>query len=660
MKRSFRGVVVLFMSCAALLVSLSTGEHPGLTNGAPSPIVHLEASEYEAGSTTWANKGSTGGTLATATGGMAKTATGPHAAVFAGKESTNSDQVAGSIGSTASVTRVSVEMWVRLKDNGSNPHGNGSMLFSWTGSSNYNVYHTQGKLGFNVFKNELYGVNASSLENNWTHIVLVMSNSQTASHQKIYVNGIAQTLSCHFTPLANSACVDGVTGRSFTSSGDFLLMNNGYSANTWNAKADVGMVRIYNSELTQSEVTAAFDATKVNGYVDNTAPSVDSVIAPTSPSTSRNLSYSYTFSESITGLVSNSFEVGGTATGCTVTPASSSGTTIQVAVTCSTDGTVVLQLKQNSIADLARLTGPTSAHVAPSISIAVPVVTTTAAPVVTTTAAPVVTTTAAPIVTTTVAPVVTTTVTPVTTTIATAAPVATPTTGAPVPQPQTAIAAPPVTTRSAPRAAVTTTTVPTVTTSVVPATTTTTSTVPVMSTIDIPKMESTSAVLEVNGESVAVNVARQNNQLQITSKTFSAVMQIVKRDGSVSSLNSSGAMSGEAGDSLNVEFDGLQPGSMLEARLYSDPVVLGRTEVPSNGTISASYVIPEAMKSGGHSLAVLGIDASGDPISFFAPVDVQDGGNGPGLVAFLIAIPVLVAIGAGLFLPPVIRRRRVA
>jgi hypothetical protein len=646
------------MSCAALLVSLSTGEHPGLTNGAPSPIVHLEASDYVANPAGWTNESSGGGTVTSVTGGMLKTSSGPDGVIFSG--TTGGTRLNGSIGATSSLSRVTVEMWTKLKDNGSNAHGNGSMLFSWAGPSNYNVYHTQGKLGFNIFKNELYGINASSLENNWTHIVLVMSNSQTASHQKIYINGIAQTLSCHFTPLSNSACVDGVTGRAFNNSGDFLLMDNGYSANTWNAKADVGMMRIYNSELTQSEVTAAFDATKVNGYVDNTAPSVDSVIAPTSPSTSRNLSYSYTFSESITGLVSNSFEVGGTATGCTVDPAPSSGTTIQVAVTCSTDGTVVLQLKQNSIADLARLTGPTSAHVAPSISIAVPVVTTTAAPVVTTTAAPVVTTTAAPIVTTTVAPVVTTTATPVTTTIATAAPVATPTTGAPVPQPQTAIAAPPVTTRSAPRAAVTTTTVPTVTTSVVPATTTTTSTVPVMSTIDIPKMESTSAVLEVNGESVAVNVARQNNQLQITSKTFSAVMQIVKRDGSVSSLNSSGAMSGEAGDSLNVEFDGLQPGSMLEARLYSDPVVLGRTEVPSNGTISASYVIPEAMKSGGHSLAVLGIDASGDPISFFAPVDVQDGGNGPGLVAFLIAIPVLLAIGAGLFLPPVIRRRRVA
>jgi hypothetical protein len=643
MFKSFRSVVLLAMSCAALLVSLSAGEHPGLTNGAPIPIVHLEASDYVAGESTWTNRGSTGGTLATATGGMTKTASGPQAAVFAGKESSNSDQVSGSIGSTASMDKVSVEMWINMKDNGSTQNAFGSMLFSWLGSPHYNVYHYKNAIGFNTINSEIYGVNATDLVGQWSHIVFVMVKGGATTDQKIYINGVRQTEVCNPPVTSLTASCNWSSGRAFNSSGDFLLMNNGYSANTWNAKADVGMVRIYNSELTQSEVTAAFDATKVNGYIDITAPSVVSVTTPTSPSTSRNLSYSYTFSESITGLVSNSFEVSGTATGCVVAPASSSGITIQVEVTCSTDGTVILQLKQNSIADLARLTGPSTAHSASSVTIAVPVVTTTIAPV-----------------TTTAAPVVATTVTPVTTAVVAATPVATPTQVTEAPVPQTAIAAPPVTIKSAPRAAVTTTTVSAVTTSVVPATTTTTSSIPVMSTIDIPNLESTSAVLQVNGEPVVVNIARQNNQLQITSKTFSAVMQIVKRDGSVSSLNSGGAMSGEAGDSLNVEFDGLQTGSMLEARMYSDPVVLGRTKVPAEGKVTASYVIPEDMNTGGHSLAVLGIDASGAPISFFAPIEVESDETGPGVVAFLIAIPVLGAIAVGFFLPPALRRRKVA
>jgi hypothetical protein len=63
--------------------------------------------------------------------------------------------------------------------------------------------------------------------------------------------------------------------------GDFFIMDNGYSANTWNAKGRVGLVRIYDAELSQAEVTANFDATKGDGYLDSTAPTVTSVSAST-------------------------------------------------------------------------------------------------------------------------------------------------------------------------------------------------------------------------------------------------------------------------------------------------------------------------------------------------------------------------------------------
>jgi hypothetical protein len=106
------------MLCA--VISLSTaGEQRGLAVATPTPIVHLEASDYVAGSTTWANRGSSGGSLATASGGMTKTTSGVSGVVFAGKESSNSDRVTGSIGNTSSLSRATIEMWVRLKDKGS-------------------------------------------------------------------------------------------------------------------------------------------------------------------------------------------------------------------------------------------------------------------------------------------------------------------------------------------------------------------------------------------------------------------------------------------------------------------------------------------------------------------------------------------------------------
>jgi hypothetical protein len=408
------------------------------------------------------------------------------------------------------------------------------------------------------------------------------------------------------------------------------------------------MVRIYNSELTQSEVTAAYNAT-VNTYVD-VAPTVLSVTEPTSPSESRNLSYSYTFSESISNLATSDFTHTGTATGCVVTPSASTGTVITVNVSCTSDGTFTLSLSANSITDSALNTGPAATHSAATVTISVPVVTTTAAPVVTTTAAPVVTTTAAPVVTTTTAPqqVVVT-------------PLPAPVAQSDIPQSVTN-ATTPMTTTTKVQASPVTTVVnagPSTTLARTSGTSTTSTTLATLSKIVVPAVSEGGAVLEVNGEPTGVTIARTNNQLVVTSKTFAAQFTVVKRDGSRSSLSSSGDMAGVPGDSVTAEFSGLKPGSNLEVRLYSEPVLLGKTAVGATGTVTASYEIPVDTPTGSHSLAILGTNASGAPFSFFSPVEVRNPDQGPGWVAFLIAIPVLVAVGVGLFLPPVLRRRRV-
>lgn len=656
MRNVLRTSVVLALSCVALLVSLQTSETPGLSNGAPTPIVHLEAADYVAGSTTWTNRGSTGGTVAAATGGMTKTATGPQGAVFAGKESSNSDQVSGSIGSTASTDKVSVEMWIKLKDNGSTQNAFGSMLFSWLGSPHYNVYHYKNAIGFNTINSEIYGVDATALVGEWSHVLFVMVKGGATSDQKIYINGVRQTEVCNPPVTSLGASCNWPSGRAFNSSGNFLLLDNGYSSNTWNAKADLGMVRIYNSELTQSEITAAYNAT-ASTYVD-VAPTVLSVTEPTSPSSSRNLSYSYTFSESIAGLATSDFTHTGTATGCVVTPSSSTGTTITVNVSCTSDGTFTLSLSANSITDSASNTGPATTHSAATITISVPVVTTTAAPV-TTTAAPVVTTTAAPVVTTTAAPVTTTAAPVTTTTAALPAPVA----QSDIPQSVTNTTTLMTTTTTTKVKASPVTTVvsvsPSTTLAKTSSTSTTSTTLASLSKIVVPEVSEGGAVLEVNGQATGVTIARTNNQLVVTSKIFAAQFTVVKRDGSRSSLSSSGDMAGVPGDSVTAEFSGLKPGSSLEVRMYSDPVLLGKTIVGATGTVTASYEIPIDMAAGNHSLAILGTNASGAPFSFFSPVEVGSQDQGPGWVALLIAIPVLVAIGVGLFLPPVLRRRRV-
>jgi hypothetical protein len=162
----------------------------------------------------------------------------------------------------------------------------------------------------------------------------------------------------------------------------------------------------------------------------------------------------------------------------------------------------------------------------------------------------------------------------------------------------------------------------------------------------------------VNGRAVSVEISRVNNQVVYTSETFVARLNVVTRDGSLSQLNAGGDLAGNAGDSIRAEFTGLTPGSAVEVRMYSEPTLLGRTTVDETGAVSAMYEIPLQLGQGGHSFAVLGIDGKGDVFNFFAPVKVGVEGDGPGALTFLIGIPVLLAAGFALFLPPMLKKRR--
>ena len=220
-----------------------------------TPAAAFYADDYTAGSTTWTDRiASATGTAPT--GGMTKT-TNPTAVTFAGKEASNSDRLSGSIGSTSSTTSVSVEMWLKLIDSGSAQNAAGSMLFSWVntpGAGNYNIYHYGNKVGFNTFNAEVYGINSTSLEGSWKHFVFVMTNTGVDGTQKIYVDGVNQSLGFVF---GSSSLT-----RTFNASGNFLLMDNSYSSNVWNAKGSMGLTRIYKEELTAGHIADLYNATK--------------------------------------------------------------------------------------------------------------------------------------------------------------------------------------------------------------------------------------------------------------------------------------------------------------------------------------------------------------------------------------------------------------
>ena len=467
---------------------------------APTPAVQYDATGYTAGATTWSNLGSTGsaGNGTAPTGGMTTTSSGPAGVIFTGKESSNSDYVSGTLGTSVSRSKVSIEFWLYLDDSGSTQNPAGSMLFSWA-STNYNVYHFNNRLGFNSFQSENFSIDATSLEGSWHHYVFVMSNTNTATDQKLYVDGVAQTLTCSPVGSSPNACSDVHTGyRALPLNGNFRLMDHVQAANTWNAKGKVGLVRIYDAELAAPDVLANYNASSAN-FVDAAAPTSSAAItaaqtnstsvtvsysatddigiagiqafystnsdlsspvdcgpatsvsglsasgninctlaspvsgttyyfftratdwrgaveaaptsaddtiiydasaptatwtAPSSPANSRTLSYTLAFGESVTGIAASDFSNTGTATDCTFTPSATSGSSITVAVTCTTDGTVIAKIDASSVTDAAGNAGPTAASSATSVTIdTTPATTSTTTTTTTTTVAATTTTT---------------------------------------------------------------------------------------------------------------------------------------------------------------------------------------------------------------------------------------------------------------------------
>ena len=110
-------------------------------------------------------------------------------------------------------------------------------------------------------------------------------------------------------------------------------------------------------------------AATTGGFVDVVPPTATLASSGGSTSSSRTLTFVATFSETVSDIqVTDFVKASGTAT-CSVTSVSAtSGTTINVVVTCTTDGTIALRLNANSVTDGTN-TGPVSSVTSSTVTI---------------------------------------------------------------------------------------------------------------------------------------------------------------------------------------------------------------------------------------------------------------------------------------------------
>lgn len=155
----------------------------------------------------------------------------------------------------------SVSFWMYW-DGGFNSH-NFTMPFSWGGSyydlsiSKYLSSMGNGVIGFNTGNGDVYGVSASGLANGWHHVAAVFNNGDITQN-KLYIDGVAKTLSSHGSHSQRSATTTAGIGAGAYWNGDYK----------WSGKLD--QLKVYKGEITQAQVQA--DQADSNTCVELTLP----------------------------------------------------------------------------------------------------------------------------------------------------------------------------------------------------------------------------------------------------------------------------------------------------------------------------------------------------------------------------------------------------
>jgi hypothetical protein len=289
----------------------------------------------------------------------------------------------------------------------------------------------------------------------------------------------------------------------------------------------------------------------------------------------------------------------------------------------------------------------------------------TSVPASTTTTVPPTTTTTTTTTTSTV-PVTTTTVRPVTTTVAPALDIvvnapptsAAPATTVPVGQAQIPMVSTPVITaapRNSPSATVTTASSTTTTSTTLP--NNTGATVPPRAPSP-PQVVAGAAAVKVGDTTEEATVERSDNQLVVTAGALEAVIGGMNPDGTPIALDEAGNVRLRTGDTVRIKLAGFEPGSVMEAWLFSTPVLLGTTKVGSDGSVIGTFTIPDNAPSGSHRVVIVASTTDGKPATLAVGINVGEWEKESSLTVWLIVLPIVLAVLGALLLPATRRRRR--
>jgi len=471
--------------------------------------------------------------------------------------------------------------------------------------------NNSGKLAFGAGPNDVTFATPESVNTNtWTNVAA--TRDKATGQIKLYINGVLKTTGT------------GNTGNSLTCSADGKTwIGNGQDAPAYSFGGRISTVLAYTSVLSAADILTNYNAT----------------VGTFNPVT-------YTITYNANGATSGSVPASATYTsgGPATAVSANSGNLVRTDFTfagwnTAADGTGTPYAAGSS-------TYSSNANVT-LYATWTPVPTTTTTSTTTTT-----TTTTVPSTTTTAAPVLQIIINnpTATTTTAVSASQSTVLSGS-VSTPLTLV--PPSTIAAAPVRRVGSATTTTTSTTTAPRSTTTTVPAP-----DVPVLETGQAAVTKDGKSEVATVARRDNKVVISVGALSAELSSVDANGRTLALDANGDVTLEPGSRIAIKVAGFEPGTEMEMWMFSTPVLIGTETVGPSGTLDTVLQIPEDVPTGAHRIAITTKSKGEDAVTFTLGVTVRKFSKESNIATWLITLPILFAVGAALFLPPALRRRR--
>jgi hypothetical protein len=218
----------------------------------PNPQISLTAMASKISGTAWTNDGSLGGssTLSTASS-PAPTYLASDSSVALNAVANTYQYITQSLGNVSALSNVTFQMNINIKTTQThNPYG---MILGWAGTT-YDIWFQGNCLGFNTGTSEVFGINNTANLDTYHTYTFVMSTTQdNTTKQKIFVDGVQQSLSYCFGSSSTQ------TAKSFGSSPSYFTIGR-YGSSNFNGTFNIRSFKLWTSELTTAQIQESYNA----------------------------------------------------------------------------------------------------------------------------------------------------------------------------------------------------------------------------------------------------------------------------------------------------------------------------------------------------------------------------------------------------------------